>query len=291
VSERIAVRFDEGWRRAVPAEWIASWGPERFELEGGWTEVAAMGEGPPVLLLPPLPGYKESWIRVAPLLAARFRVVTFDLRRRFSGHPSWDQLVRDLDRIVEHYAPGRVGVVGHSLGGALAQRWAAAHPDRVAALVLSSTFERLENPPSHWWIRYGEQPLVLATQRLLPRGLALPIARALARNGAWVYDRHCDEAVLDLVRHGIRTLPIGDAYTAVRLAFAHDGDTRNGPRPPTLVMVGERESAVALRASRRLAEALGAELAVLPDANHLHPLSRPDAFAGIAGDWLARHLR
>jgi pimeloyl-ACP methyl ester carboxylesterase len=299
VSERVSVRFDEGWRRTVPAGWTASWAPERFELEGGWTEVLAMGEGPPLLLLPPLPGYKESWIRTAPLFARRHRVVTFDLRRRFAGTPSWDQLVRDLERIADRYAPGRAAVVGHSLGGALAQRWAATHPERVGALVLSSTFERLENPPSHWWLRFGEQPLVLMTQRFLPRAMAMPIARALARRGAWVYDAHCDEAVLELVRHGIRTLPIADAMSAIRLAFAYGGNSVGSTRlagsgtqrPPTLIVVAERESAVAVRASQRLAAGLGATLAVLPGANHLHPLSRPEAFVGIVSDWLGAHLR
>ena len=43
-----AVHLGPGWQRLLPAAWLEGWNPERFELEGGWTEVVTMGAGPPL---------------------------------------------------------------------------------------------------------------------------------------------------------------------------------------------------------------------------------------------------
>src|SRR5207245_933465 len=77
-------------------------------------------------------------------------------------------------------APGLAAVAGHSLGGALAQRYALAYPERVASLVLSSSFARLVTPRSQWRARYIEQPAVLAALRVLPEEHALDFAGRLA---------------------------------------------------------------------------------------------------------------
>ena len=60
-----------GWRRHADPAWLPGWEPAPFELEGGSTEVVVMGEGPTLVLLPPLPGFKESWVACAAPLAGR----------------------------------------------------------------------------------------------------------------------------------------------------------------------------------------------------------------------------
>ncbi len=252
-----------------------------------------MGEGPPLLLLPPLPGYKEAYVACAALLARRFRVVTFDLRAVFDRRPRWETLLDDLGRVVDAFAPGRAGVVGHSLGGALAQRWALAQPERVSALVLSSAFARVTTPRSHWRARYLEQPLVLAALRWLPEARALRYARALAARGGWVFDPRCDERVLELVRHAARNVSIRLALQRVSLALEHDTRAEL-PRIscPTLVVVGERETAFARAAADELMSLIpGAERAESPGVGHLHPLSNATWFAEIIGAWAGERLR
>ncbi len=287
-SGAAGVRLGDGWQSRVPAAWLERWRPQRFELDGGWTEVVVMGDGPPLVLLPPLPGYKEAWIACAAALAPEFRVITFDLRHRFRGPPSWDALVEDMRRILDVHAPGAAGVAGHSLGGALAQRWALAHPERVSALVLSSTFARVTNPPGNRWGRFVEQPFVLAGQRWLPAALARPIARRLAARGAWVYDTSCDDAVLDLVRHCIRDIGPRGALLTVRLAMAHDTRATLGALvPPTRIVVGELENVFyrdAIAELRRLLPA--AEFAVSPGASHLHLLSNANWLADQIAGWM-----
>jgi pimeloyl-ACP methyl ester carboxylesterase len=288
----VGIHLPDGWQARVHPSWLVGWQPRPFDLQGGTTDVVVVGEGEPLLLLPPLPGWKEAWVAATAVLACRFRVVTFDLRVRFPGKPSWEMWLEDLERIADAFAPGRVGVVGHSLGGALAQRWALSRPERVASLVLSSSFARVGSSRGVWSKRYLEQPLVLASQRYLPEALAAPLARRFAARGAWVYDPRCDGRLLSFVRFCTRTLDLSLARNCVTLAFAHDTvGALAALRCPTLLVVGECETPWARAATRQLERLLpGAELRVSPGVSHLHLLSAAEWLAATITGWMERHL-
>src|SRR2546429_9531829 len=73
--------------------------------------------------------------------ARRHRVVSLDLR----GHGDSDKpqgpypmaaAVDDIAYAIEHLGLGKVIAVGHSSGGTTVLQLAAAHPDRVAAIVM-----------------------------------------------------------------------------------------------------------------------------------------------------------
>jgi pimeloyl-ACP methyl ester carboxylesterase len=290
---QVGARFPEGWRERIPKAWLERWSPEPFDLGDGTTDVVTMGEGPPLLLLPPLPGFKEAFLTLAPRLAARHRVITFDLRTRFAGTPSWDALVHDLERLADALAPGPAVVVGHSLGAALAMRWAVRRPERVSGLVLSSPFARTRSPGGVSWKRWIEQPAVLASLRWLPDRWSGRLATGWAQRGVWVFDPECRGPVLDLVRHGIRRIPIPVAWRCVDLAFAHDERASlSRIQAPTLLVVGERETAWARSAEAEVALGLPhAERAVSPAVAHLHPLSAPQFLAEQILKWTARHER
>lgn len=286
-------RLGHGWRECAPPEWLAGWSPRALPLAGGATEIVEMGDGPPLVLLPPLPGFKEAWAAVAGLLARSFRVVTFDLRDTFPGEPEWGAVLGDLDAVVAATAGGEpVVLAGHSLGGALAQQWTLENPERVRGLVLSSTFTRVTDPWSNRFARYVEQPLVIASQRLLPRGAALAIARGCVRRGAWVYDARCDDRRLEFIRFCMRDCRMATARAALRLALTHDTRERLGAiRCPTLVVVGERESVFSRPAAEAVARAIpGADFAVSPGVSHLHPLTSPEWLASTIVEWWGRRF-
>lgn len=103
------------------------------------------GEGPTVLLVHGIGFTRAKWEpQVAPLLAAGFRVVRFDLRgfgeSTLSGEPAdMRHFMADLLQVVETMKTPRFHLVGHSLGGMIAQLYAVEHPSAVATLTLAAT--------------------------------------------------------------------------------------------------------------------------------------------------------
>lgn len=283
----IAIRMGEAWKAHADPAWLDAWRVRRVALDGGTTEIVDSGEGPALVLLPPLPGFKESFAASLPLLAPHFRIVAPDLRCVFApgADPAarWEALVRDLEALCAALGLERVAVAGHSLGGALAQRWALAHPERVSALLLSSTFTRVAMTKGGRMARFVAQPAVLAVQRLLPRDLALAHAARLSRTWGWVYDPRCDRRVLDLVRHAIRASPPAVVSERVALALAHDTRGRLAAlRMPVHLVTGERDLRFAFDAAAEIAALVpGTTRDVSPGSGHLHPLSNPAGFAEI----------
>jgi pimeloyl-ACP methyl ester carboxylesterase len=250
-----------------------------------------VGDGPPLLLLPPLPGSLDAWVECVPRLSRRFRVLSFDLREDVRGPAGWDALVDDVERVLDAHAAGPVLVAGHSLGGALALRWALRHPGRARALVLSSAFARVHAPPGDLARRWVEQPLVLASQRWLPERAALALAARLARHGRWVYDPACDARVLAMVRAQIRATPVRLALARVQLAFAHDVRAQLPQvAAPTLVVHGALEQRWIHAAAAELAGGIpGARRQVFDGVGHLHIVSAPGRLCTAIESWSEAH--
>lgn len=278
------------WHSAAPADWLEHWNPARFALPDGEIDLVECGSGPPLVLLPPIPGWKEAFVALAPLLARRHRVLTFDLRSRFRGEPSWDDLADDAEAIVAERVGGPVAVLGHSFGGMLALHWAARHPERVRSLVVSSSFARLMTPRGAWARRFLEQPVALAAMRWLPDPASAGVAEWLARRRRWVFDAYCDRAVVELVRAGIREVPFGLVRQRLHMVIAADlRASLPSIAAPTLVLHGEHDTAFAVKAADELASGLQrCERAVIAGGDHLHPLSRAGILSALVGDWLER---
>ena len=102
------------------------------------------GEAPPVLLLHQSPRSYAEYRAVLPLIGAQRRAIAMDTvgfgDSAAGDLPAsiehWAQVAREL---LDHLALAQADVVGHHTGGVIALEMAAAFPDRVRALVLSST--------------------------------------------------------------------------------------------------------------------------------------------------------
>ncbi|MFI6393629.1 alpha/beta fold hydrolase [Nonomuraea sp. NPDC050547] len=97
--------------------------------------------GPVVVLESGLGATRTEWGLVLPALAKHTTVVAYD--RAGLGRSDRDPARRDLERMVadlghllDHLGAGPYILAGHSLGGPIIRSYAAAHPERVAALVL-----------------------------------------------------------------------------------------------------------------------------------------------------------
>jgi 2-hydroxy-6-oxonona-2,4-dienedioate hydrolase len=119
---------------------------------GRWsTRVLECGEGAPFILMHGTGGHLEAFTRNLPALAARYRVIAFD----YPGH-GWtttaeadleiDDYIGHLLELMETLGIERAHLSGESLGGWVAIKFAAAHPDRVDRLVLNTPGGTMATP-------------------------------------------------------------------------------------------------------------------------------------------------
>lgn len=102
------------------------------------------GRGAPLLLVAGLASDSLSWLPVAGGLAARFRTIAPDNRGVGRSRPqdvptSIDAMADDCAALLAHLGVARASVLGHSMGGFVAQRLAVRHPALVDRLVLVAT--------------------------------------------------------------------------------------------------------------------------------------------------------
>jgi alpha-beta hydrolase superfamily lysophospholipase len=161
-----------------------------------------------------------------------------------------DYAVADLDQVVAaagHAHPGLpVFMLGHSMGGLIALRYALAHQERLAGMILSSPLAALEAVPT---------PLRIIGQflsRVAPRAPLIAIDSSLVSRDAEVVRAYRADP---LVFHG--KLP---ARTAAELADAVDAfpATVAAIRLPTLILYGSADGLCPPAGSLLLGERIGA---------------------------------
>lgn len=130
---------------AAAAAEPAPWG-KLVNIGGHMVHLRCDGAGRQmVLLLPGTPRFSLHFALVMPKVAAFARVCTYDRAgdawsEPIDGQPTAQIFVDELHRVATHLAPERpLVLVGHSVGGVLARAYFAAHPGRVAAMVLIDT--------------------------------------------------------------------------------------------------------------------------------------------------------
>ena len=236
------------------------------------------GSGPDLVLIHSLGADLRLWDEVADAFAARYRILRYDVRGHGRttapyGEVSIDLLRDDLRALLDELGIARAHVVGLSMGGMIAQAFAAAHPDRVTALVLADTASEFDATIRAAWheraataCRDGMAPLVEPTiARWFPEAFRRTGAPALERVRATI-------AAMD-PRHYAAS---GEALAALDLT------ARLGTiRARTLVGVGAVDAAIPPRFSALIRDRItGAQLRTWPGVGHCPPLQIAAAFAG-----------
>jgi pimeloyl-ACP methyl ester carboxylesterase len=115
-----------------------------LSLNGVATAVLEGGAGAPIILLHGPAAYGAQWLRVIPNLVTTHRVIAPDLpghgaSHTFEGAPDIDRVCAWLDELIVATCPTPPVLIGHTIGGAIAARFASARGERLAALVMVDT--------------------------------------------------------------------------------------------------------------------------------------------------------
>lgn len=99
---------------------------------------------PPILIVPGLGGLEETYNHVAERMKNRYRIIKIDgrglgLSDKPEGMYSIDMLTLDVLAVLDLLGIDKINLLGHSLGGFVAQQFYNNHPDRVNSIILVST--------------------------------------------------------------------------------------------------------------------------------------------------------
>ncbi len=109
------------------------------------------GDGDPVILIHGFSDRKEHWRGQIDALSEHFKVIRLDNRGagksdRPDGEYSMKIYSSDLNGLMEFLEIEKAHIVGHSIGGMIAQNFAILYPNRINKLILINSFPGLKPP-------------------------------------------------------------------------------------------------------------------------------------------------
>lgn len=242
------------------------------------------GSGEPLLLVMGTSGAIALWGELTSRLAQTHQVIAFDNRGlggsdRGTGDITVASLAEDASALLEALEIPRAHVLGWSLGSAVVQELALAHPDQVASALMYATWGRAD----------GFQRSVLTALRLpyVHRDMDSALATAGIAFSPQLLDHPDFGAMLGPM---LPAFPQNEEQMQVTVEqwdadLAHDTIDRLGAiTAPTLVVVGEQDLLTPPWQAKKVADAIpGAryELVTGPGSSHGMHIERPEDLARI----------
>jgi len=250
------------------------------KVRAGDIEIAyeVNGSGHPLLLITGL-GYGQwFWHKIVPDLAKYFQVITFDNRGagesdKPPGPYTTAMMASDAIALLDSLGVKKAYVMGHSLGGFIAQELTLARPDLVEKLILASTTYGGPNV-----IPITPEALEVLTKRdgdiveLVQKGIKVACAPNFA-------ERH-PEVVKELLEYRLTNPVPPEQYQAQMMAGAtHNAESRISQITcPVLILFGEYDRVVPPGNAQLLAQKLpNARIKILPNTGHIFPIEDPKA--------------
>lgn len=266
---------------------------QETEIDGLKVSYVVQGEGTPLLLIHGIPVWGYLWKDCIEALSGQFKVIVPDLvgygysDQRDNFDRSIKVQSRILSQLIDQLGVENLYVVGHDIGGAVAQRFVVDHADRVLKWVLmdSVLFDswpadpmvRLGNPKQHYSNKGDE--LARKFIERLPAGIHHKERATPEMLEGWMKPYMTEEGKLSLIRNAAA---LNTNHTMELL-----DDLKALTQPMMLVWAAKDQFQPLATAERFKAEYPASQLHIVEDSDHFLPLEKPDDVARILTDFFA----
>ena len=247
------------------------------------------GSGPVLVMLHGIGGDGESFRLQLEYFAARCRCIAWHMPGYGDSPPlpalDFPALAAALLGLLNSLAVAQVHLLGHSIGGMVAQEFAARYPERLASLILSATSPAFGSTDGAWQRQF-------LAERLAPldagQGLAA-LAPAIVES---LVGKNSDPDGLARARACMARVPEASYRAAMQALVGFDRrESLAAITVPTLVLAGEHDrNAPAVLMAKMAAKIPSARYLCLPGVGHLAYLEQPSLFNTVVGGFLAPYL-
>ncbi len=206
-----------------------------------------------------------------------------------SGKPEMDAMVQavlDLaDHLANQWAAPTTVLLGHSMGGMVAQELVARHPQRIQGLVLACTSASFGKPDGAWQANF-------IAQRLAPLDAGLGMAGMAAQLVPAMVAPKASPAAVRLAQAVMAQVPEATYRVALQAIAAFDRrDALARISLPTLLLAAQHDRTAPPDVMQRMATRIrGSEYQCLEAAGHIANVEAPAAFNAAVLSYLSRHF-
>lgn len=253
------------------------------------------GSGPPLVLISGVGYGAWFWHKILPGLTEHYQVVVFDNRgagksAKPPGPYTVPMMAADTTGMLDALGIKAAYLLGHSLGGFIAQELVVSYPDLVSKLILAST-----NHGGLKVIPITQEAMDVLTNRegdaleLVRRGIAIACAPGFIERQLGL--------VQELINYRLSNpVPIPQYQAQVAagagMATLTDEQVQNrmgAIQVPTLVLFGEYDRVVPPgNADLLISKIANAESKIIPAAGHIFPIEDPAATVNAIHSFLSR---
>ncbi|MGQ7890267.1 alpha/beta fold hydrolase [Paenibacillus sp. WC2504] len=258
----------------------------KHHINGAELYIAEKGQGAPVILLHGFPLDHRMWQAQVEALSDNYRVITPDLRGM--GHSdvpkaniSIEQYADDILTMMDKMDIQKAALGGFSMGGYVAFALLRKAPKRFTGLLLANTrpeadgLEARKNRMNMASALY-DKGASAARDAMLPKLLTEQTAKD-------------QPGLVESLSAVMASMPAeGLVHASLAMAFRSDSvDLLGAISVPTLVIAGEKDLIAPPDVMKKMADAIpGASFHAIPEASHLAPMEKPEAFNALLFEFL-----
>lgn len=249
------------------------------------------GKGEPLVMIAGITLNTSFWFKAIPVFSREYRLIVFDNRGAGqSDQPdipyTTEMMADDLAGLLDVIGIASTHILGHSMGGMIAQQFVLRHPKRVRSLILECTYcggpgsSMMTGPEA---MRFVQRMPSLSGKELMMDFLRLFMTQKFFDDNPGMMQQMLGQ----LMKHP--ATPQGSGRQGQAIMGHNAYDRLPEIKSPTLVIAGDVDKMIPVENSRIIASRIpNAELVILKNAGHIL-IEAAEESNRIILDFLRRH--